>query len=101
MLAGSIVVASLAVHLIVAKAMSLPYASGLMAASQQGLPIALVSIGLSEGTLSAGQGAAIIAAAMMLLATASLGTNRLARLVPVEMDTPPEPPPPPERSDEA
>jgi Kef-type K+ transport system membrane component KefB len=94
-LTGSIVVASIVVHLIVAKAMSLPYASGLMAATQQGLPIALVNIGLANKSIEPGQGAAIIAGAMMLLGTAALGASRLAKLVPHQPnDTlPPQPPP--------
>ncbi|HEY9774502.1 MAG TPA: cation:proton antiporter [Planktothrix sp.] len=98
----SIVAGSILVHLIVAKTMRLPSVAGWMAASQQGLPIALVSIGLSTGTLSAGQGAAIIAAMMFLLASAGLGTARLARMLP---PPPPDqkdddPQPPPARTDE-
>jgi Kef-type K+ transport system membrane component KefB len=93
LLAGSIVVASVVVHSIVAKAVSLPWASGLMASSQQGLPVALVSLALSEGLLKPGEGAAIIAAAMVLLAVASIGTNRLAKMVPQgAATTKPEPP---------
>jgi Kef-type K+ transport system membrane component KefB len=99
-LTGSIVVASITVHLIVAKAMKLPYASGLMAATQQGLPIALVNIGLANKSIEPGQGAAIIAGAMILLATSAMGTNLLARQVPKAMGQPPEAPPP-DRSDEA
>jgi Kef-type K+ transport system membrane component KefB len=82
LLTASIVVASVAVHSIVAKSVNLPWASGLMASSQQGLPVALVSLGLADGVLNPGQGAAIIAAAMCLLAVSSFGTNRLAKMVP-------------------
>ncbi|MGH7485128.1 MAG: cation:proton antiporter, partial [bacterium] len=74
-LTACIVVGSIVVHLIVAKAVNLPYSSGLIAASQQGLPIALVSIGLGNGMLQAGQGAAIIAAAMVLLGVTSIGVH--------------------------
>jgi len=100
LLAGSIVVASIVVHSIVAKAVSLPWASGLMASSQQGLPVALVSLGLSEGLLKPGEGAAIIAASMCLLAVASIGTNRLAKIVPQAPAQAPPPAPPRNENDE-
>lgn len=81
-ISASIVAASIVVHLIVAWLVKLPWPSALMASSQQGLPIALVSLGLSDKTLEPGQGAAIIAAALLLIGVAAFGTARLAKLVP-------------------
>lgn len=82
LISALIVVGSVCVHLIVSRAIGLPFASGLMASSQQGLPIALVSLGLANGMLAPGQGAAIVASMMVLLAVTALGTNLLARQVP-------------------
>jgi Kef-type K+ transport system membrane component KefB len=98
----SIVVSSVVVHVIVAKAMRLPWASGLMAATQQGLPIALVALGMNDGLLNAGQAAALIAAAMLLLVTASIGASRLDKLVPHDttIKQPDSQEPPPNRTDE-
>ncbi len=82
LLTGAIVTASLAVHLAAAKFSRLPVASGLMATAIQGLPIALVSLGLRDGFLVAGQGAAIILGALITIAIASFGTMQLAKQVP-------------------
>jgi Kef-type K+ transport system membrane component KefB len=78
-LALLILVGNLILHLLVAKLVRLPAASGLTASAQMGLPAAVVSIGLSAGLLTAGQGAAIIAAALLALISCSLGAARLAK----------------------
>ena len=78
----SIVFGSMAVHFIVAMIMRLPWPAALMASSQQGLPIALVSMGLSEHLFGPAEGAAIILVTLILIGMAAIGTSRLARLSP-------------------
>lgn len=76
--------ATLLVHVIVAKIVRLPLASGMAASVQMGLPAALVSLGLSNNLLTGGQGAAIIGAALLTLVFCSIGTALLARVPGVE-----------------
>ena len=72
-------IASITVHVVVAKLVRLPWSAGLAASVQMGLPAALVSIGLTHGMLTPGQGAALIGAALCSLAGCSIGTSLLAR----------------------
>lgn len=85
-LAVMICAASLSVHLLAAKWSGLPKGSGLAASSQMGVPAALVSIGLSSGMLSPGQGAAIIAAALLSLIGSSYGVSQLSTAPGVVID---------------
>jgi Kef-type K+ transport system membrane component KefB len=77
-LAVLICAASIGVHLLAARMSGLPKGAGLSASSQMGVPAALVSIGLSSGLLSPGQGAAIIAAALLSLIGSSYGVKLLS-----------------------
>lgn len=72
-------------HVIVAKLVKLPISAGLTATVQMGLPAALVSMGLSTGLLTAGQGAALIGAALLTLGICSVGTALLPRAAGVEV----------------
>jgi Kef-type K+ transport system membrane component KefB len=72
-----IAISTVAVHLMVAKLVGLPRAAGLTASAQMGLPAAVVAIGLSAGFLNPGQGAAVIAAALLSVLGCSLGTAKL------------------------
>ncbi|MDR3616477.1 MAG: cation:proton antiporter [Candidatus Obscuribacterales bacterium] len=78
-LALCIAAGALVVHLLVAKLLRLPLPSGFMAASSMGLPAAIVSTGLSDNLIEPGQGAAIIAAALISLGFASLGVTLFER----------------------
>lgn len=78
-LALFICAASLVVHLIAARFSKLPRASGLAASAQMGLPAAVVSIALANGLLTPGQGAAVIAAALLSLVGASFGVKLLSK----------------------
>jgi Kef-type K+ transport system membrane component KefB len=91
-LSGAIVLGSLVVHVLVSRLIGLPLASGLAATSMMGLPIAVVSIGLNEGFLHPGQGAAIIAAALLSLVVSSLGVIKLSKYSAQEVPPPPPPP---------
>jgi Kef-type K+ transport system membrane component KefB len=74
-LAGCII----ACHLLVAVVMRMPWPSGLLASAQLGLPAAVVSLGLAEHLIGAGQAAAIVLAALISLGACSLGAALLAR----------------------
>jgi Kef-type K+ transport system membrane component KefB len=76
-LAGCIV----ACHLLVALVMRMPWPSGLLASAQLGLPAAVVSLGLAEHLITAGQAAAIVLAALISVGACSLGAALLARRV--------------------
>ena len=78
-LAFLICAASLVVHLLAAKYARLPRASGLAASAQMGVPAAVVSIAMASGMLTPGQGAAVIAAALLSLFGASLGVRLLCK----------------------
>jgi Kef-type K+ transport system membrane component KefB len=75
MLAAAIVVC----HVAIAVVMRMPWPTGLLASAQLGLPAGVVSLGLTEGILSAGQGAAIVASALITLGASSLGAVLLSR----------------------
>jgi len=56
-----------------------PVAAGLAATAQLGVPAAVVSLGLQEHLLSAGDRAAIMVAAIASIATSGAGVALLAR----------------------
>ena len=76
-LALLILAGTCAVHVVAAVATRQPFGVGLLATAQMGVPAALVTLGLDQGWLTAGQGAAFMAAAVGSIATTSVG----ARLV--------------------
>jgi Kef-type K+ transport system membrane component KefB len=80
-LTGAILASVIAVRLTTARVLHLQPAVGLVATAQLGVPAAVVSIGLADGTLPAGAGAAIIVAALLTLAVSAFGTRRLASVL--------------------
>ena len=66
-------------HLAVARALRLGSGVGLVATAQLGVPAAVASIGLAQGTLSAAQGAAVVAAALVTLGFAAVGGHLLGQ----------------------
>lgn len=66
-------------HLAVAIVMRMPWPAGMLASAQLGLPAGVVSLGLTEHVLTPGEGAAIVAAAVITLALSSLGAVLLSR----------------------
>jgi Kef-type K+ transport system membrane component KefB len=66
-------------HVAVARVMRMPWGAGLLASAQLGLPAGVVSLGLIERILTAGQGAAIVASALITLGASSLGAVLLSR----------------------
>ncbi len=75
MLTAAIVVC----HVAVARLMRMPWGSGLLASAQLGLPAGVVALGLAERILTPGQGAAIIASALISLGVSSFGAVLLSR----------------------
>jgi Kef-type K+ transport system membrane component KefB len=81
-LMAALVAAIVACHVAVALVLRIPYAAGLLASAQLGLPAAVVALGLTDGVLTSGQGAAIVASATITLAVASIGAALLQRSIP-------------------
>jgi Kef-type K+ transport system membrane component KefB len=77
-LAVALSVGIVVVHVAAARLMRLPAATGLIAAGQMGVPAAVVAVGLETGVLTAGQGAAILAATLVSVAVMAVGARGLA-----------------------
>jgi Kef-type K+ transport system membrane component KefB len=78
-LALVLVGAIVACHVAVAVVMRMPWPAGLLASAQLGLPAGVVTLGLTEGLLTPGEGAAIVAAATVTLGVSSIGAAMLHR----------------------
>lgn len=78
-LVGMLFAAVLACHVAVARVMRMPWGAGLLASAQLGLPAGVVALGLSEHILTPGQGAAIVASALLSLAASAAGAALLSR----------------------
>ena len=76
-LALVLVVAATAIHLVVARLLRASLAAGLAATATLGVPAAVVELGLANGRVDAGQGAAIVAAALASIGVAAVGVSRL------------------------
>jgi Kef-type K+ transport system membrane component KefB len=81
-LMAALAAAIVACHVAVALVLRIPYAAGLLASAQLGLPAGVVALGLTDGVLTSGQGAAIIASATITLAVSSIGAALLQRSIP-------------------
>ncbi len=81
-LALELLVLNLVVHAAAALLTRQPFASGLAATAQLGVPAAVVTLGLQKHILTTGQGAAIIAAALGSLALTAAGVTLLGRSTP-------------------
>ncbi len=78
-LAAALVSINVLVHLIAARIVRQPRASGLVASAQLGVPSALVALGLPAHVLTATQAAAIIVAALGSIGVCSVGALSLER----------------------
>jgi Kef-type K+ transport system membrane component KefB len=78
-LVGMLFAAIVLCHIAVARVMRMPFGAGLLASAQLGLPAGVVALGLTEHILKAGQGAAIIAAALLSLGASAAGAVLLSR----------------------
>ena len=66
-------------HAVAALITRQPFASGLAATAQLGVPAAVVTLGLQKNILTSGEGAAIVAAALGSLALTAAGVTLLGR----------------------
>ena len=78
-LAALLVALNAAVHVLAALLTRQPLAAGLAATAQIGVPAAVVTLGLQRDILTAGEGSAIVAAALASLALTAAGVNLLGR----------------------
>src|SRR5262249_52022757 len=76
LLLGALVIGTTLVHVVAAMLTKLPADYGLLATAQLGVPAAVAAIGLSTGDLHAGQASAVVGAAAITLAIATLGAIR-------------------------
>jgi Kef-type K+ transport system membrane component KefB len=79
LLFAGIAVATTAAHVVVALVVRRPLAVGLLATASLGVPSAIVSIGLAQGVLDAGQAAAIVSAVLVTIAVSATGGVLLGR----------------------
>jgi len=63
----------------IAVVMRMPWPTGLLASAQLGLPAGVVALGLTEGLVTPGQGAAVVASALVTLGVSSIGAAMLHR----------------------
>ena len=73
MLAAAMTIAPVLTAMIV----RLPISSGMLAAAEMGVPSAIAALGLATDVLRAGQAAAIVGAAAVSLAVATVGALRI------------------------
>jgi Kef-type K+ transport system membrane component KefB len=73
-LAGALIIGIAAVHLIAGRLVKAPAWTALVVTAQLGVPAAVVKLGLAQRVLTAGEGGAIIAAALASLAICAAGT---------------------------
>jgi Kef-type K+ transport system membrane component KefB len=88
-LAGVVAVGATGVHLAAALVFRLPPAVGLLATAQLGVPSAIVSVGLADGLLRPGQGAALLFAVLVSLGACAAGAAMLGHRDPLGDHTAP------------
>lgn len=76
-LAGTLAVVAIAIHVVAGWVWRLPLGAGLLASAQLGVPAAVVSIGLSTSVLTAAQGAAVMASVLVTFGACSVGSVML------------------------
>jgi Kef-type K+ transport system membrane component KefB len=81
-LAGALIVGIVVVHVLAARVIRAPAWVGLVVSAQLGVPAAVVKLGLSDGVLRAGQGAAIIIGALASLCACAAGAELAKRASP-------------------
>jgi Kef-type K+ transport system membrane component KefB len=81
-LVGMLFAAITLCHIAVARLMRMPFGAGLLASAQLGLPAGVVALGLTEHILKPGQGAAIVASALLTLGASAAGAALLSRSAP-------------------
>jgi Kef-type K+ transport system membrane component KefB len=77
LLAVSLTVGAVVVHVLAARIMRLPIGVGLLATAQLGVPSAVATLGLATGLLQPGQAAAVLAAVLASLGACAIGASLL------------------------
>jgi Kef-type K+ transport system membrane component KefB len=85
-LAAELAALGVVVHLAAAFLTRQPVGAGLAATAQLGVPAAVVTLGLQKGILTSGEGAAIVAAALVSLAVTAVGVTLLGRSAAMTQD---------------
>ena len=78
-IAALLLVANVAVHLPAARVTRQPFAAGLLATAQLGVPAGVVALGLQQHSVAPGVAAAILLAALASIAICSVGVGLLGR----------------------
>lgn len=73
---------TMVVHMLGGLAGGFRPASSLVASAQMGVPLALVTLGRTQGWLSGDEAAAFVAAALLSVGACALGAHRLGRVLP-------------------
>jgi Kef-type K+ transport system membrane component KefB len=81
-LTGGLVVGTTIVHIVGGAAGGYRPASSLVASAQMGVPLALVTLGQSQGWLDGDQAAAFVVAALLTVGLCAIGARRLGRALP-------------------
>jgi Kef-type K+ transport system membrane component KefB len=90
-LAAALIAGMVIVHVLAAQLIHSPIWTGLIVTAQLGVPAAVAKLGLADGVLQPGQGAAIIIGALASLVVCAAGTSLAKRSMPSS----PRPAPPP------
>ena len=85
-LTGGLVLGTTLVHIIGGAAGGFRPASALVASAQMGVPLALVTLGQSQGWLDADQAAAFVVAALLTVGLCAIGARRLGRALPTHFN---------------
>jgi Kef-type K+ transport system membrane component KefB len=93
-LAAALIVGMVVVHVLAAWLIRAPAWLGLIVTAQLGVPAAIANLGLAQGVLSPGQGAAIIVGALASLGICATGTAIAKRTTPAVGRPSPAPAPP-------
>jgi Kef-type K+ transport system membrane component KefB len=81
-LTGGLLLGTTFVHIIGGAAGGFRPASSLVASAQMGVPLALVTLGQSQGWLDGDQAAAFVVAALLTVGLCAIGAHRLGRTLP-------------------
>jgi len=76
-LAASLTVGAVVVHVLAARLLRLPIGAGLLATAQLGVPSAVATLGLATGLLQPGQAAAVLTAVLASLGACAWGASLL------------------------
>lgn len=81
-LMAGLVIGTMLVHIVGGAVGGYRPASSLVASAQMGVPLALVTLGQSQGWLDGDEAAAFVAAALLTVGMCALGAHRLGRTLP-------------------